>query len=128
MSDQKQPLWYSYPLSNEIGETPGGEQGFKILASNTGDFIYQATIPDNQYCFVDGIGTNYFANCYMILYIDNEDVLGKIERQIGTPAQPYDFRPDSYKVRKSVKIYAYNGDTVSHGMEAIVIGRVFYRV
>jgi len=118
-------VWLSYPLINSLN---GQEHGYENLLPNTGAFIYECTIPDSQTCFLDGLGTNYFANCYMILYIDNENVFGKIERQIGTPAQPYDFRPDSYKVRKSVKIYAYNGDTVSHGMEAIVIGRVFYRV
>lgn len=99
---------------------------YKTLAPGEGDFIFEVTIPDGQYGFIQYVGSNYYDGCYFKWYVDNEDVEGEIRRQMASVAQPTKIDPP-IKFEKIVKVYAYNGDTESHVMEWLCDGVIYRR-
>jgi hypothetical protein len=99
---------------------------YKTLAPGQGDYIFDYQIPDNHVGFIQYVGSNYYPGYWARWYIDEEDVEGKIEREIGNVAYPMELNPPIV-FRKSIKVYAYNGDNVTQKLEWLADGLVYFK-
>ena len=111
-------IWKSYRI-----EKP---HQYKTLAPGQGDYIFEYGIPNNHRGYIQYVGSNYYDDSYFIWYVDEENVEGKIERQLGSVASPVEYNPP-IRFEKSIKVYAYNGDMESHIFEFLCDGLVYFK-
>jgi hypothetical protein len=111
-------IWKSYKI-----EKP---HQYKSLESGQGDWIFEYTIPNNHVGFIEYVGSNYFDGTWFQWFVDGEDVEGKIYRELGNVSVPIRLDPPIL-FKKSIKVYAYNGDIATQILEWLCDGIVYHR-
>lgn len=102
-----------------------------VLAGTNGT-VFEFYVPAHGFATITHIYCNFYLrdssndliDNYWRFFIDNVDVMGKIERQIGSPMTLERCDPP-FIAKRSVRFIAYNGSSYDLEFEVIVLGTVY---
>ena len=93
-----------------------------IIVPAGGNAVIYDLRPEPYIAFIRYVANSWYPHTYLEWRIDNE-LIERIERQIGSADNPHEFRPE-YVVQNSCTVRVFNNDTVTHSFWIVMDGSI----